>query len=243
MEERKLAYDSHPMEFPSCQSANLQHALTGGGRVRNAGLPVITGNTLLPVACEYCRRAPSDFGCLRDSRVQPRQGSDNSRRARDTATTMLDHSRHRGKSATKTVKFFAAHTVNCVICKNLTRIDWILLNFTPVIQQNCHQPGRNFEKTFCAVDRLSCQIRNQPIQKRSCFWYRKLCAFSPLIWGLNVVLRYLTNSDFCVVEILYVPESSRNRPDVGNIIPITRSLHDCFTFCKTYHVIYLYWYF
>ena len=136
---------------------NRRH-LSGGGRVRNAGLPVITGNTLLPVACEYCRRAPSDFGCLRGSRVQPRQGSDNSRRARDTATTMLDHSRHRGESATKTVKFFAAHTVNCVICKNLSRIDWMLLNFTPVIQQNCHQPGRNFEKTFCAVDRLSCQL-------------------------------------------------------------------------------------
>ena len=27
---------------------------SGGGRVRNAGLPVITGNTLLAVACEYC---------------------------------------------------------------------------------------------------------------------------------------------------------------------------------------------
>ena len=40
-------------------------AWPGGGRVRNAGLPVITGNTLLAVACEYCRRAPSDFGCLR----------------------------------------------------------------------------------------------------------------------------------------------------------------------------------
>ena len=132
-------------------------ALAGGGRVRNAGLPVITGNTLLAVACEYCRRAPSDFGCPRGSRVQPRQGSDSSRRARDTAATMLDHSRHRGESATKTVKFFAAHTVNCVICKNLTRIEWMLLNFTPVIQQNCHQPGRNFEKSFCAVDRLSCQ--------------------------------------------------------------------------------------
>ena len=70
---------------------------------------------------------------------------------------MLDHSRHRGESATKTVKSFAAHTVNCVICKNLTRIEWMLLNFTPVIQQNCHQPGRNFQKSFCAVDRLSCQ--------------------------------------------------------------------------------------
>ena len=148
-----------------CQGHNFRNAkgeftlgtISGGGRVRNAGLPVITGNTLLAVACEYCRRAPSDFGCLRGSRVQPRQGSDSSRRARDTAATMLDHSRHRGESATKTVKFFAAHTVNCVISKNLTRIEWMLLNFTPVIQQNCHQPGRNFEKSFCAVDRLSCQ--------------------------------------------------------------------------------------
>ena len=110
---------------------------------------------------------------------------------------MLDHSRHRGESATKTVKFFAAHTVNCVICKNLTRIEWMLLNFTPVIQQNCHQPGRNFEKSFCAVDRLK----------------------------------------------FYGPVMCRNRPDAGNIIPITRLLPGCFTFCKTCHVIYLYGYF
>ena len=82
---------------------------------------------------------------------------DSSRRAHDTAA-MLDHSRHRGESATKTVKFFIAHTVNCVICNNHTIIDWMLLNFTPVIQQNCHQPGRKFEKSFCAVDRLSCQL-------------------------------------------------------------------------------------
>ena len=133
----------------------------GGGWVRNAGLPVITGNTLLTVACENCRRAPSDFVCPRGSRVQPRQGSDSSRRARDTAATMLDHSRHRGESATKTVKFFAAHTVNCVICKNFTKIEWMLLNFTPVIQQNCHQPGRNFKKSFSQLTgwavNLSCQ--------------------------------------------------------------------------------------
>ena len=57
----------------------------------------------------------------------------------------------------KTVKFFVAHTVNYVICNNHTRIDRVLLNFTPVIQQNYHHPGRKFEKLFCAVDRLSCQ--------------------------------------------------------------------------------------
>ena len=61
---------------------------------------------------------------------------DSSRRARDTAAI--------------------AHTVNCVICNNHTKIDWMLLNLTPVIQQNCHHPGRKFEKSFCAVDRLSC---------------------------------------------------------------------------------------
>ena len=78
-----------------------------------------------------------------------------SRRARDTAATVLHHSRHRGESAKK---FFVPHTVNYVICNNHTRIDWVLLNFTPVIQQNYHQPGRKFEKLFCAGDRLSCQL-------------------------------------------------------------------------------------
>ena len=82
---------------------------------------------------------------------------DSSRRARDTAA-MRDHLRHRDELATKTVKFFVAHTVNCVICNNRTIIDWMLLNFTPVVQQNCHQLGRKFEKSFCVVDRLSCQL-------------------------------------------------------------------------------------
>ena len=41
---------------------------------------------------------------------------------------------------------------------NHTMIDWMLLNFTPVIQQNCHQLGPKFEKSFWAVDRLSCQL-------------------------------------------------------------------------------------
>ena len=124
------------------------------------------------------------------------------RRARDTAATRLHHWIHRGESATKTIKFFLAHTVNYVICNNHTRIDWVLLNFTPVTQQNYHQPGRKFEKvaqlTGWAVN-FSCQNpKPAAIQKRSCFWYRKLCAFNPLSWGLNVVLRYLTSSDYCV---------------------------------------------
>ena len=171
-------------KWNSSPTTSWSQLLPGGGRVRNAGLPVITGNTLLAVACEYCQRAPSDFGCLRGSRVQPRQGSDSSRRARDTAATMLEHSRHRGESATKTVKFFAAHTVNYVICKNLTRIEWMLLNFTPVIQQNCHQLGRNFEKSFCAVDRLSCQNPKPCSHFRSELVFdRKLCACNLLTWG------------------------------------------------------------
>ena len=78
-----------------------------------------------------------------------------SRRAHDTAATMLHHSRHRGESATKTIKFFVAHKVNYILSNNHIRIDRVLLNFTSVIQQNYHQPGRKFEKLFCAVDRLS----------------------------------------------------------------------------------------
>ena len=113
------------------------------GRVRNAWLSVISGITLLTVTCEYCRRAPSDSVCHAGLTIrQP----------------PCHHSRHRGESATKTIKFFVAHTVNYVICNNHTRIDWVLLNFTPVIRQKYRQPGRKFEKLFCAVDRLSCQL-------------------------------------------------------------------------------------
>ena len=64
--------------------------------------------------------------------------------------------------------------------------------------------------------KLSCQNPNQPIQKRSCFWCRKLCAFNLLSWGINVVLKYSTSSDFCVA-LFYGPGMCRNRPDVGNI--------------------------
>ena len=106
-------------------------------RVRNAGLSVISANTLLTVTCEYCRRAPCDFVCQC--------------RARHHAPSLET-------SWWISIKFFVAHTVNYVICDNHTRIDWVLLNFTPVIQQNYHQPGRKFEKLFCAVDRLSCQL-------------------------------------------------------------------------------------
>ena len=206
---------------------------TGGGRVRNAGLPVISGNTLSTVACEYCQRAPSDFFvCPWGSRVQPRQGL-------WQLTQGSWYSSHHALSLETSWwignknKFFVAHIVNCVICNNHTRIYWMLLNFTPVIQQNYHRLGRKFEKSFRAVDRLSwliwpVKIQNQPIRKRSCFWYRKLCAFNLLTWGLNVVLRYLTSSDFCVAKILWatnVPESSRCWQHHSNHQITTRLFH------------------
>ena len=151
---------------------------------------------------------------------------------------MLDHSRHRGESVTKTVKFFVAHTVNCVICNNHMIIDWMLLNFTPVIQQNCHQPGRKFEKSFCAVDlltgwavNLSCQNLKPANSEAILFWYRKLCACNLLTWGLNVVLRYLTSSDFCVANF-YGPVMCQNRPDIGNIIPI-----NCQITAQLFHIL------
>ena len=105
---------------------------------------MISGNTLLTVACEYCRCASSDFVCHAGLAI------------RQPPCSITP--RHRVESATKTIKFFVAHTVNYVLCNNHTRIDWVLLNFTLVIQQNYHQPGRKFEKLFCAVGRLSCQL-------------------------------------------------------------------------------------
>ena len=87
-----------------------------------------------------------------------------------------------------------------------------------VIQQNCHQPGRNFEKSFWAVDRLSCQLelsKSETSKFRSDLVFdivNWLCAFNLRTWGLNVVLRYLRSSEFCDAEILWasnVPELSR----------------------------------
>ena len=146
---------------------------------------MISGNTLLTVACEYCRCAPSDFVCHAGLAI------------RQPPCSITP--RHRGESATKTIKFFVAHTVNYVLCNNHTRIDWVLLNFTLVIQQNYHQPGRKFEKLFCAVGRLSCQLE---LSKSETSKFRSELVFD------NIVL----SSDFCVAEILWarnVPESSR----------------------------------
>ena len=114
-----------------------------GGRVRNAGLSVISGNTLLTLACEYCRRAPSDFVCHAGLAIRQPPCS-------ITRDIVVNRQQKLSNSS--------SHTVNHVICNNHTRIDRVLLNFTPVIQQNYHQPGRKFEKLFCAVDRLSCQL-------------------------------------------------------------------------------------
>ena len=59
-------------------------------------------------------------------------------------------------------------------------------------------------------------------------FYRKLCACNLLTWGLNVVLRYLKSSDFCVAEILWasnVPESSRCWQHHSNYQITTRLFH------------------
>ena len=101
------------------------------------------------------------------------------------------------------VKFLAPHTVNCVICKNLSRIEWMLLNFTPVIQQNCHQPGRNFEKSFCANDRLNCQ-NPRPGTSGAILFLIVNYVHVIFLHGAKFrfeILRYLKSSDFCVAEI------------------------------------------
>ena len=109
-----------------------------------------------------------------------------------------------------------------IIIQELTGYCWISHQLFSRTITNRAESLRNY---FAQLTGWVVKIRNQPIQKRSCFWYRKLCAFNPLSWGLNVVLRYLTSSDFCVALILWarnVPESPRNRPDVGNIFMLRR---------------------
>ena len=152
-----------------------------GGRVRNARLSVISGHTLLTVACEYCRRAPSDF--VFHTGLATRQPP---------------------CSITRDIKFFVAHTVNYVICNNHTIIDFVLLNFTRVSYSTELSPTgpKVWEMILRSwqveLSTSVVRIQNQPIQKRFWFWYRKLCAFNLLSWGPNDVLGYLTSSDFCV---------------------------------------------
>ena len=62
------------------------------------------------------------------------------------------------------------------------------------------------------------KIWNQPIQKRSCFWYRKICSFNLLLWGLNFVLRYLMSS---VLRKFHGPGMCRNRPGIIPMLATT----------------------
>ena len=85
-----------------------------------------------------CRCAPIDFACPRGSRFQPKQGSDSSRRARDTAATMLHFThfwRHRGESAMKHCQLYNCTCKKCVyiiIWIYKTRIDPTMLNFVAI---------------------------------------------------------------------------------------------------------------
>ena len=94
----------------------------------------------------------------------------------------------------------------------------MLLNFTPVIQQNCHQPGWKFEKSFCAVDRLSCQLE-LPKSETSQFG-------SDLVFDIvNHVHLICLHVQTSVLLKFHGPLMCRNRPDVGNIIPIKPRSH------------------
>ena len=111
--------------------------------------------------CKCYQRAPSDFCCPWGSRVQPMQGSDSSCRARDMEATMLDHLRHRGETATKTVKFFIAHSK--LYYMQLSYKNWLdALNFTSVVQQiltvtNRAESLRNHFVQLTQVELSSCQ--------------------------------------------------------------------------------------
>ena len=83
----------------------------------------------------------------------------------------------------------------------------MLLNSTPIFHQNCQTGPKVWEIILRSwqveLSPWAVKIRNQPIQKRSCFSYCKLYACNLLTWGLNVVLRYLTSLYFCAAKILW----------------------------------------
>ena len=73
-----------------------------------------------------CRCAPIDFAYPRGSRFQPKQGSDSSRRARDTAATMLHFThfwRHRGESAMEHCQLYNCMYKKCVYM-NISDKNW-----------------------------------------------------------------------------------------------------------------------
>ena len=125
------------------------------------GLPVIISST---VAYEFCRCAPSDFACHRASRVQLKQGSGSSRRARDTASTMLHHTGHRGEWATQTVDLTITHKANSVLCNYQRIVDRMTLDLVSVFSRtvkNCAETLGNHSAQLTTVDKLSCQAVNR----------------------------------------------------------------------------------
>ena len=73
-----------------------------------------------------CRCTPIDFAYPRGSRFQPKQGSDSSRRARDTTATMLHFThfwRHRGESAMKHCQLYNCTCKKCVYM-NISDKNW-----------------------------------------------------------------------------------------------------------------------
>ena len=135
-------------------------------------------------------------------------------------------------SATKTVKFFVAHTVNCVICNNHTIIDWMLWNFTPVIQPAELSPTgpKVWEIIFRSwlVDRLSCQLelsKSETSQFRSDLAFDIVnCVHVIFLHGGLMLFWDLQRVQTSVLVEFYGPIMCQNRPDVCNIIPINHQI-------------------
>ena len=120
----------------------------------------------------------------------------------------------------------------------------MLLKFTQVIQQNCCQPGRKFKKSFCAVDRLRCQLE---LSKSETSQFR-----SDLVFDIvNYVHVIFLHGGLMLFWDIWRVQTSVLLNFYARIVPmlatsfqlITRLRPDCFTFCNTCHVISLYWYF
>ena len=98
------------------------------------------------------RCAPIDFACPRGSRFQPKQGSDSSRRARDTAATMLHFThfwRHRGESPMKHCQLYNCTCKKCVYM-NISDKNWpnnveFRGNFHRYAPQHCRKPRNYFD--------------------------------------------------------------------------------------------------
>ena len=174
-----------------------------------------------------CQCAPIDFACPRGLRFQPKQGSDSSRRARDTAATMLHFThfwRHRGESAMKHCQLYNC-TCNKCVYMNISDKNW---PNNVKFRDNFH---RYVPSTAGSQEIILTVELSNPKSTRATDWQICatciicVCCLRIIFWvstWMNAPARSSHDifSGFNLDAKIMGPEPYRNQPDARNTSPI-----------------------